>query len=35
MSRFVKMIDHSIVYFFIQQTEDSRYCRDKFLNDSP
>ncbi len=29
------MIDHSIINFFVLQAEDSRYCRDQFLKDSP
>ncbi len=35
MSQFVRMIDHSIIDFFVQQAEYSRYCRDQFLNKSP
>ena len=35
MSQFVRVIDHSIIDFFVQQAEDSRYCRDQFLKDSP
>ena len=35
MSQFVRVIDHSIIDFFVQQAEDSRYCRDNLLKDSP
>ena len=35
MSQFVRMIYHSIVDFFVQQAEDSCYCRDQLLKDSP
>lgn len=35
MSQFVRVIDHSIIDFFVQQAEDSCYCRDQFLKDSP
>lgn len=35
MSQFVRMIDHSIIDFFVQQAEDTRYCRDNLLKDSP
>lgn len=35
MSQFVRLIDHSIIDFFVQQAEDSRYGRDQLLKDSP
>lgn len=35
MSYLVRMIDHRIIDFFVQQAEDSGYCRDQFLKDSP
>ena len=35
MSQFVRMIDHSIVYLFVQKAEDLRYGCDEFLKDSP
>lgn len=35
MSHLIRMIDHSVIDFFVQQTEDCRYCRDQFLKDPP
>lgn len=35
MSQFVRLIDHSIIDFFVRQAEDSRYGRDQLLKDSP
>ena len=35
MGQFLRMIDHSIIDFFVQQAEDTRYCGDQFLKDSP
>lgn len=35
MGQFIRMIDYDIIDFFVQQAEDSRYCRDQFLKDSP
>lgn len=35
MSQFIRMINHCIVDFFVQQAEDSGYCSDQFLKDSP
>ena len=31
MSYFFRLVDYSIVDFFVQQAEGSRYCRDQFL----
>ena len=35
MSQFVRLIDHSIIDFFVQKAEDLSYCRDQFLKDTP
>lgn len=35
MSQLIRMIDNSIIDFFVQQAEDRGYCRDQFLKNSP
>lgn len=35
MSQFVRLIDHSIIDFFVQKAEDLSYCSDQFLKDTP
>ena len=35
MSYFIRLIDYSIVDFFVQQAEGFRYCRDQFLEHAP
>lgn len=35
MSHLFRLIDNSIVDFFVQKSEDSRYCRDQILKNSP
>ena len=35
MSYFFRLIDYSIIDFFVQQSEGSRYCRDQFLEYAP
>lgn len=35
MSYLVRLINYSIINFFIQQAEDSRYCIDQFLKYAP
>lgn len=35
MSQFVRMIDYSIIDFFVQQAENRRYCRYQLLKYSP
>ena len=35
MSYFIRLIDYSIVDFFVQQAEGFRYCRDQFLKHAP
>lgn len=35
MSQFVRPVYYSIVDFFVQKTEDTRYCRDQLLKDTP
>ena len=35
MSQFVRLINHEIVDFFVQQAEDSRHCRNQILKHSP
>lgn len=35
MSQFVRLIDQSIIDFFVQKAEDLSYCRDQFLKNTP
>ena len=35
MSYFIRLIDYSIVDFFVQQAKGFRYCRDQFLEHAP
>lgn len=35
MSHLFRLIDNGIVDFFVQKAEDSRYCRDKILENAP
>ena len=35
MSHLFRLVDNGIVDFFVQKAEDSRYCRDKFLENAP
>lgn len=35
MSQFVRLIDHSIIDFFVQKAEGLSYCSDQFLKDTP
>lgn len=35
MGHFFRLIDNSVIDLFVQKAEDSRYCRDQLLKDTP